>query len=194
MGAAALIGSLPATGRRVVVVLLFVYSASVILVAAEPFVDGLVETGEKLGIDEFLLIQWVAPLASESPEIIVALLFSLRANATAGITTLISSQVNQLTLLIGSMVVVFSISAGGLLSFPLNDRQSVEFFLTAMVSVFVFVGHFAASWRVDVTLRFVAPGWFWGEAPGGAVRIRTARRIGRISEDLRGCQQLWDGM
>ena len=139
MGTAALIGSLPARQRRGAVVLLFLYSAAVILVAAEPFVDSLVETGEKLGIDQFILIQWIAPLASESPEIIVAALFSLRLNPQAGLTTVISAQVNQLTILIGSMAFIFSLSAGQLLSFPLESRQLVEFLLTSSVSVFAIV-------------------------------------------------------
>ena len=134
MGPSLVIGSLPARKRRSVVTVIFVYSAAVILVAAEPFVDSLVETGLELGIDEFILIQWIAPLASESPEIIVAILFSLRANPMAGITTLISAEVNQLTVLVGSMVVVFSASVGEPLSFLLDARQSTEFFLTAAVS------------------------------------------------------------
>ena len=116
------------------VVFLFAFAAAIILVAAEPFVDGLVETGEGFGIDEFILIQWIAPLASESPEIIVAVLFSLRANPVAGLTALISSGVNQLTLLVGSMVVLFSAAAGQVLSFPLDDRQTIEFLLTTSVS------------------------------------------------------------
>jgi cation:H+ antiporter len=136
VGVARLVGALPPVQRRTVAGAFLVYAAGIILVAAEPFVEGLVETGVEFGIDEFILIQWLAPLASESPEIIVAVLFSLRSNPTAGLTTLISAEVNQLTLLIGSMVVLFSASAGELLSFPLDDRQSIEFMLTTAVSVF----------------------------------------------------------
>lgn len=136
MGAAAMIGRFKPLTRRLWVAGLFVYSAAIILIAAEPFVHGLQDTGKALGIDEFLLIQWVAPFASESPEIIVAALFSLRANATAGLATLISSQVNQLTLLVGGIVVVFSISAGQPLSFPLDDLQRAEFLLTGATSAF----------------------------------------------------------
>ena len=140
IGAAALIGTQPTARRRAIVIFLFVYSAVVIIMAAEPFVHGLIETGTDFGIDEFTLIQWVAPLASESPEIIVAVLFSLRANPIAGLTALISSEVNQLTLLIGSMVIVFSGAAGDSLmtplNFPLDWRQSVEFLLTTSVSLF----------------------------------------------------------
>ena len=136
VGVAVVIGSLPALQRRVVVALLVLFAAAVILVAAEPFVEGLKATGEELGISKFILIQWIAPLASESPEIIVAVLFSLRANPLAGMTTLISAEVNQLTLLIGSMAVIFSVSAGEILSFPLDSRQSAEFLLTSAVSLF----------------------------------------------------------
>ncbi len=151
LGAAAIIARFRPLYRRMWVVALFVYSAAIIVIAAEPFVHGLRATGESLGISEFLLIQWLAPLASESPEIIVAVLFALRANPNDGLTTLISSQVNQLTLLVGSIVVVFSISAGQLQSFPLDyfepsgfferlsgpfGLQSSEFLLTAATSTF----------------------------------------------------------
>ena len=153
-GAAALIGSLPVMWRRTMVVFLFIFAAGVILVAAEPFVGSLVETGESFGIDEFILIQWIAPLASESPEIIVAVLFSLRANPVAGLTVLISSSVNQLTLLVGSMAVIFSISAGEVLSFPLDDRQAVEFLLTTAVSVaaLMLIAKRVISWSAGAIL------------------------------------------
>ena len=154
IGAAALIGSLPVVWRRTMVLVLFIFAAGVILIAAEPFVESLVESGESFGIDEFLLIQWIAPLASESPEIIVAVLFSLRANPVAGMTALISSSVNQLTLLVGSMAVIFSISAGEILSFPLDYRQTVEFLLTTSVSAaaLMLIAKRVLSWNAGVIL------------------------------------------
>ena len=72
------LGSLPARWRRTVVAGLFVYAAGIILVAAEPFVGGLIDTGRQLAVDDFILIQWLAPLASETPEVVVAVLFALR--------------------------------------------------------------------------------------------------------------------
>ena len=154
IGVAQFIGSFPARQRRAFVAVLFVYAAAVILVAAEPFVESLVETGSSLGIDEFILIQWVAPLASESPEIIIAVLFSLRANPLAGITVLISASVNQLTLLIGSMAVIFSFSVGQVESFPLDSRQLAEFLLMAAVSVFaiLLIAPRRISWKGGLAL------------------------------------------
>ena len=154
IGVAALLGGLAVWQRRTWVISLFVYAAAIILVAAEPFVEGLIETGAELGIDEFLLIQWLAPLASESPEIIIAVLFALRANPVAGLTALISAEVNQLTLLIGSMVFIFSGAAGQALSFPIDDRQAAEFLLMTAMSTFaiLLIAPRLISWRAGVVL------------------------------------------
>jgi cation:H+ antiporter len=136
IGAAAALGALPRPVRRTAVVLLFVYSAAAILLVAEHFADGLIEIGGTFGISEFLLIQWVAPLASEAPEMIIAILFTLRLNAQAGLGTLISSKVNQWTLLVGTLWLVFSIGGAGLAPFVLDNVQREEVFLTAAQSLF----------------------------------------------------------
>ena len=154
VGPSLAIGQQRKTARRVIVIGLFFYSAFIIVLIAEPFVHALVESGRTLGIDEFILIQWLAPLASESPEIIIAILFTLRSNAVAGLTILISAEVNQLTLLVGSMVGIFSLSFGELTSFPLNDMQSVEFVLTAAVTFLglIFLAPRIIGWKAGATL------------------------------------------
>jgi Ca2+/Na+ antiporter len=57
----------------------------------EPFAEGLVQTGQKLGIDEFLLVQWLAPLASETPEFLVAALLAVRGKASASLGLLLTA-------------------------------------------------------------------------------------------------------
>jgi cation:H+ antiporter len=136
VGPAELIGRLPDMKRRLVVALLLVGSAAVILISAEPFAEALVTTGEEFGISTFLLVQWVAPLASESPELLVAALFAWRLNTNAGLGALVSSKVNQWTLLVGTLPLVFSISAGALGGLPIDSLQREELFLTAAQSVF----------------------------------------------------------
>ena len=84
VGPAALIGTFTTAGRRAAVVALFVVSALVILACAEPFAESLVDTGRRFGINEFLLVQWLAPLASESPEVLVAGALAWRARAGLG--------------------------------------------------------------------------------------------------------------
>lgn len=130
VGAAARIGGLPERGRRLLVIAMFVFAAAVILASAEPFANSLITTGTQLGINKFLLVQWVAPLASEAPEFIVAILFAVHGKGSDAIGTLISSKVNQWTLLVGSLPLAY-LAGGGGTALPLDPRQIEEFLLTA---------------------------------------------------------------
>ena len=136
VGPASSIVALPAGWRKATVVAMFVFAAGAVFSAAEPFANGLVDTGESLGINRFLLVQWVAPLASESPEFILAAMLALRSRAQAGLTVLLSSKVNQWTLLVGSLPLVFAISAGSTEPLKFDNRQVEEVFLTASQSLF----------------------------------------------------------
>jgi len=122
--------------RRLFTVLFFLYSGLTIFIAAEPFAEGLLATGRTFGIEEFILVQWLAPLASESPEFIVAILFALKAQPGTAMGALLSSKVNQWTLLIGMLPVVFMVSAGRLGPMEMDQRQIEEMFLTAAQSLF----------------------------------------------------------
>lgn len=139
VGPARAMGSLSNLPRRVLVIGVLAYSAVGIFSSAEPFAESLVDLGQNLGVSEFLLIQWLAPLASESPEVLVAGMLAWRGRANVGMGALISSKVNQWTLLIGTLPIAFSIAAGeyhwthGL---PLDGRQREEIFLTAAQSAF----------------------------------------------------------
>jgi cation:H+ antiporter len=130
VGPAARIGGLPADQRRPLVVGMFAGSALAILVCAEPFAEALIGSGTALGVDQFLLVQWLAPLASEAPEFIVALLFAVRGHAALALGTLISAKVNQWTLLVGSLPVAY-LFGGGSTSLVLDARQVEEMLLTA---------------------------------------------------------------
>ena len=136
VGPALAIASLPRAQRRFWILAIFAYAAGVIFAAAEPFAESLVETGENAGIDEFILVQWVAPLASESPEFILAGLIASRGRYDASMTILISSKVNQWTLLIGSLPLAYSISGTTFNPLDFDSRQSEEVFLTAAQSLF----------------------------------------------------------
>ena len=122
--------------RPLVVVVLFGYSGLLIFTAVEPFAHGLEEIGIQNGIPEFFMIQWVAPLASESPELIVVAVLVNKARSTAGFNALISSKLNQWTLLIGTIAVVYSIALGRYGTLPFDARQAAEIWITAAQSYF----------------------------------------------------------
>jgi cation:H+ antiporter len=141
-GPAAVVGKLPTRVRRSVMVAMFAYATATIFLSAEYFAESLIQTGKAMGFDEFLLVQWLAPLASESPEFLVALLFAWRGMAGAGLRTLVSSTVNQWTLLVGTLGLVyrigleFSATPAGGSGLPLDSRQTEELLLTSIFTVF----------------------------------------------------------
>ena len=67
---------------------------------------------------------------------VIAVLFVLRSQPAAGLGTLVSSKVNQWTLLIATLPLVYAISHGGVGALPLDGRQVEEVLLTAAQSVF----------------------------------------------------------
>ncbi|MDG5776963.1 sodium:calcium antiporter [Haloarculaceae archaeon H-GB2-1] len=140
--------------RTMVVLGLFAYSAAMIFTAVEPFAHGLEDLGLQLGIPSFFMIQWIAPLASESPELIVVVYLVNKARSTAGFNALISSKLNQWTLLIGTLAVVYSIALGAYAPLPFDAKQEAEIWLTAAQSFFALsiLVNFEISVREALTL------------------------------------------
>jgi cation:H+ antiporter len=122
--------------RRLVVMLMFAFAGYTIWQSAEPFAEGLVATGKSYHVSEFLLVQWLAPFASESPEVVIALLFAFKGKGSTGIGALISSKINQWTLLVGAIPLVYTISKGALEPMILDHRQKEELLLTSAQSLF----------------------------------------------------------
>jgi cation:H+ antiporter len=179
VGPARYLGTFTTRGRRTSIVAMFVFAAGVILACAEPFAHALVNTGADIGISEFFLVQWLAPLASEAPELLVAGLYAWRLNTNAGLGTLVSSKVNQWTLLVGTLPIVFAIASGGLHGLPIAAQQREELFLTAAQSFFAvaILSNLSMSVR-EAWFLFVL---FWAQFIVGAMvpeSWHAAERIG----------------
>ena len=135
-GPSMLLIRLPKFERRLSTSILFIFSAAVILVNAEPFSEGLIATGRHYGINEFLLVQWLAPIASEAPEFIVAGMFAFRGQAGLALGSLLSAKLNQWTLLVGMIPGVYALSHKSFANpIPLDRFQLDEVLLTAAQSL-----------------------------------------------------------
>jgi cation:H+ antiporter len=172
VGPAAYVAEFSRRGRRSAVLAMFIFSAFVILACAESFAEALVETGKEAGVSEFLLVQWLAPLASETPELLVAGLYAWRLNTNAGLGTLVSSKVNQWTLLVGSLPLVFAVASGSLEGLPIIARQREELLLTAAQSVFAVA--VLANLSISVKEAATLFGLFWAQFVIGAVVPESA--------------------
>lgn len=135
-GPAELLVRLPKAKRRLSILGLFLFAAFAILANSAPFCEGLIGTGRVLGINEFLLVQWLAPIASEAPEFVVALMFTWRGEAGLALGSLLSAKLNQWTLLVGMIPGVFALSHGTLAHpIPMGAFQMHEILLTAAQSL-----------------------------------------------------------
>jgi cation:H+ antiporter len=161
VGPARWLGSFPERRRRVTVVALFVWAAFVIVLCAEPFAHALVSAGRDYGISEFFLVQWLAPLASEAPEFIIAGLFAWRLQSDTALGALVSSKVNQWTLLVGSLPIVFAIASRSLHGLPIEGVQRLELLLTGAQSLFAVA--LIVNLRMSIREAWWIFGLFWGQ-------------------------------
>lgn len=136
VGPATALDSLPRGQKFALMAVLASVAAAIIVLEAEPFAESLVGTASAIGVNHFFLIQWVSPLAGELPEMVIAVLFTLSLRPGHALGALVSDKINQWTLLLGALPLVFAYGAGHFAALPLGPRQSEELFLTAAQSLF----------------------------------------------------------
>lgn len=109
----------------------------IIFFGAEPFVESLRHVATAVGIPEFYFIQWFAPFLSEFPESLTAFIWAFSVvMAPMGLANLITSKVNQWTLLVASIPLFYSISIGGVGEIPFDSLQMHELLLTVTQTIY----------------------------------------------------------
>jgi cation:H+ antiporter len=144
-------------------------------------------------------VQWLAPLASEAPEFIVAALLCLQGSGRGAMAALISSKVNQWTLLVGMIPLAVCVAAGGAWALPLDGRQQEELLLTAAQSLFAIA--MLAGRQLSVWGALALAGLFVGQMliPGESQRIVLSRiyvalAVGLLCVRRDNAARLWRGM
>ena len=99
--------------RNVVITTLFVGGGGLIFFVAEPFLGSLLAVAAAGGISQFVAVQWMAPFVSEFPEKVSAFFWARTVDrAPMALMNMVSSNINQWTLLAAMLPIVLSISAG----------------------------------------------------------------------------------
>ena len=107
-----------------------------IYLTAEPFLGSLVSLALALGIPSFAVIQWLAPVISEFPELLSTFYFARQeGEAPVGLINIVSSNINQWTLLVAMLPIVFSLSRHAPSTIVLNPEQGQELLLTLAQSL-----------------------------------------------------------
>jgi cation:H+ antiporter len=115
---------------------LFIVGGAAVFLVADPFLAGLFGLSVLLGISKFQFIQWIAPLVSEAPEGISAFYWARdHKRASIALMNLVSSNINQWTLLAALLPMVLSVSMGRVAAIPLDATQSRDLLLTLAQSL-----------------------------------------------------------
>jgi cation:H+ antiporter len=110
---------------------LFIAGGAAVFLVATPFLAGLFGLSLLIGVPKFQFIQWIAPLVSEAPEGISAYYWARdHRRASIALMNLVSSNINQWTLLAALLPMVLSVSAGHVAAIPLDATQSRDLLLT----------------------------------------------------------------
>jgi cation:H+ antiporter len=136
VGVPARLAELPRPERRRWTGGLMAFAALVILLTTVPFADAVLGTGAMVGISPYLLLQWLVPVATETPELVVAFVLLSHARGGEAIALLLASAVSQYTLALGTLPVAYLVGAGAPGGLPLASREQVEMFLTVAVALY----------------------------------------------------------
>lgn len=182
-----------------------IVGAFILYFGAERFIDAVLQVAGGLGVSQFILIQWVAPFLSEFPESLTAFIWAASiVYARKGLGNLISSKLNQWTLLIAAIPLAYSIGAGHTAALQLTTQTRDELFLTAAQSLFGVVllltmrfgVRAAAALTALFLLQFFIPieairviiGWLYLVLAAGflAVKWREIRLFSALRDAYRG--------
>ena len=135
--------------RNLSIAALFLTGGALIYFAAEPFLGSLIAVAAAASIPTFFVIQWLAPVVSEFPELASTFYFARQeAKASVALMNIASSNINQWTLLMAMLPVVLSLGSGSMQSLIFDPEQKRELLLTIGQSFtsFVFLLNMEFAW------------------------------------------------
>jgi cation:H+ antiporter len=167
----------------------FLFGGVIIYFTAEPFLGSLVSFATAIGIPSFVVIQWLAPVISEFPELLSTFYFARQeVKAPVALMNIASSNINQWTLLVAMLPIVLSLSRGGVSALAFDGEQERELLLTISQSsvALIFLINMQFAWYEALAMfvlfaaQFALPQVFGAQAKDwvtGAFLLWTAIEI-----------------
>ncbi|MGH7724326.1 MAG: hypothetical protein ACREOU_02735 [Candidatus Eiseniibacteriota bacterium] len=123
--------SLPVPWKGLAVLGLFVVGGVLLYFLAHPFLDSMLGLAVTLGVSQFVFVQWVSPFLSEFPEKVTAFNWARSLNkAPMALMNMVSSNINQWTVLVAMIPVVYCLSLGHVEAIHFDEHQRHEILLT----------------------------------------------------------------
>lgn len=144
----------PRPRRIALIALCFLGGGALIYFTAEPFLASLMAVSLMVGVPSFVFIQWVAPFVSEFPEMASTFYWARTVTrAPMALMNMVSSNINQWTLLTAMLPILYSFSRGSLSALVFDERQKLEILMTigqALVGMLFLVNMELAWWEAAV--------------------------------------------
>lgn len=195
--------------RNIAILVCFLGGGAIIYFTAEPFLGSLVSLATAIGIPSFIVIQWLAPVISEFPELLSTFYFARQeVKAPVGLMNIASSNINQWTLLVAMLPVVLSLGRGEITALQFDAEQRIELALTLSQSVLalMFLLNMRFAWWEAAAMlalfisQFVLPAFFGEDAKlwicyaflaWSAAELLILIIKGRKPEALRSFGEVW---
>jgi cation:H+ antiporter len=154
--------------RNIAIWMLFIVGGVILYFSAHPFLNSMLALAGAFGVSTFVFVQWVAPFLSEFPEKLSAFYWARKVStANVALMNMVSSNINQWSILSAMIPILFVISAGKLQPLTFDHFQRQEILLTILQSFLGFLlllnlelkMHEAAILFVFWFVQFVIPSW-----------------------------------
>ena len=145
---------------------LFLGGGVILYFVAHPFLESMLAVAISMGVNEFVFVQWVAPFLSEFPEKVSAFHWARQVrSAPMALMNMVSSNINQWTMLVAMIPIVYGFSVGNFKGVYFDDHQREENLLTLAQALvgFIFLLNMRFSWYEAIGLfalwliQFVQP-------------------------------------
>src|SRR5438552_5474059 len=162
------------------IIFLFVAGGALIYFMAEPFLGSLLSLSVVLGVPSFVFVQWVAPFVSEFPEKVSAFYWARTVDrASMALMNMVSSNINQWTLLAAMLPIVYSLSRGEPSAIPFDPQQRLEILMTlgqSLVGTLFLINMELAWWEAGLLFALWAVQFGLSPITPGTGLIRTLAR------------------
>src|SRR6266480_1510459 len=159
---------LPPMKRNLAIMTMFLAGGALLYFSAHPFLNSMLALAASLGVSTFVFVQWVAPFLSEFPEKLSAFYWARKVStANVALMNMVSSNINQWSILSAMIPVIFVWSSGHLKPIQFDVFQRQEILLTILQSFLGFLLllnlrlhlHEAVILFVFWFVQFVVPPW-----------------------------------
>jgi cation:H+ antiporter len=128
---------------------IFVVGGALLLVSAHSFVESMLAIAVAAGVSQFVFVQWLAPFLSEFPEKLSAFNWARQiTKAPMAVMNLVSSTINQWSILSALIPVIYSVSRGEPSAIVFDAHQRHEILLTILQSLL--------AWLLLINLNLTA--------------------------------------